>query len=66
MSLKNKTIASKTAELNELIEWFNGEDFSIEEALTKHEQAEKLAKEIEEDLLSLKNEISVVKKKFDE
>lgn len=66
MSVKNKTIAEKTAELNKLIEWFDSEDFLLEEAIDKYQQAEKLAKEIEKDLLSLKNDIQVIKKKFDE
>ena len=66
MSVKNKTIAEKTAELNKLIEWFDSENFLLEEAIDKYQQAEKLAKEIEKDLLSLKNEIQVIKKKFDE
>jgi exodeoxyribonuclease VII small subunit len=66
MSVKNKTIADKTIELNKLVEWFDGDNFSLEEAIDKYQQAEKLAKEIEQDLLSLKNEIQVVKKKFDE
>lgn len=65
MSSKNKTISEKTAELTSLIEWFDGEDFSLEEALIKYKEAEKLAAEIEQDLLSLKNDIQIVKRKFD-
>ncbi len=65
MSLKNKTISEKTDELTKLVSWFDGENFALEEALTKYKEAEKLASEIEEDLNSLKNEIEIVKKKFD-
>ena len=65
MSSKNKTIADKTQQLNEMIAWFDGSEFSLEQALEKYEQAEKLAKEIENDLLTLKNEIQIVKQKFD-
>jgi len=68
MSGKNNagTIAEKTEKLNKLIAWFDGEDFELEQALDKFKQAEALAREIEEDLLSLKNEITIVKQKFDE
>ena len=65
MSVTNKTIAEKTAELSKLVEWFDGPDFDLESALDKFKNAEKLASEIECDLLSLKNEINIVKKKFD-
>lgn len=65
MSQANKTISEKTDELASLVAWFESEEFSIDEALTKFKQAEKLATEIEKELNSLKNEITVVKKKFD-
>lgn len=65
MSVKNNTsIAAKTAKLNELLAWFDGDDFSLEQALDKFAEAEKLAEEIEKDLLKLKNDIEVVKVKF--
>lgn len=59
------TIAEKTAELNEMVAWFNGDDFELEKALDKFTEAEKLAAEIEKDLLALKNRIEVVREKFD-
>lgn len=62
----NMTIAEKTAKLHELVAWFDGDDFSLEEALAKFAKAEKLAEEIEKDLLNLKNDIEVVKAKFKE
>lgn len=65
MSVKNKTISQKTAELSELVAWFDSEEFILEKALEKFKQAEKLAAEIEKDLNGMKNDISVVKKKFD-
>lgn len=65
MSVANKTISEKTAELDALVAWFDSEEFALEAALEKFKQAESLAKEIEKDLDSLKNEISVVKQKFD-
>ena len=60
------TIAEKTALLDSLIAWFDSDDFELEKALDKFAEAEKLAAEIEADLLSLKNNIEVVKAKFSE
>ena len=65
MSVKNKTIQEKTIELTKLVEWFDGDDFKLEAALDKFKEAEDLATDIEKDLLSLKNEIQIVKQKFD-
>lgn len=67
MSDKNSaTIAEKTAELNKLVEWFDGDDFELEQALEVFAKAETLAAEIETDLLALKNNITIIKKKFNE
>ncbi|HEV7952238.1 MAG TPA: hypothetical protein VGO98_02585 [Candidatus Saccharimonadales bacterium] len=67
MSVKNnQSISEKTIKLNELVEWFDGDDFELEDALDKFAEAEKLAAEIENDLLAMKNNITVVKKKFNE
>lgn len=65
MSKVNKTIQEKTTELNELVAWFDSDEFSLELALDKFKEAENLAAEIEHDLTSLKNEITIVKQKFD-
>lgn len=66
MSAANKTINSKIAELDTLVGWFDSDEFELEEAIDKFKAAEKLAGEIEHDLASLKNEITVLKRKFDE
>ncbi len=65
MSVKNNTIQEKTAKLNELVSWFDSDDFVLETALDKFKQAEKLAAEIEQDLIAVQNEIRIVKDKFD-
>jgi exodeoxyribonuclease VII small subunit len=65
MSKVNKSISEKMAKLTELVSWFDGSDFNLESAVDKFKEAEKLATEIEQDLLSLKNEIEIVKQKFD-
>ncbi|HEU5121741.1 MAG TPA: hypothetical protein VFT59_02755 [Candidatus Saccharimonadales bacterium] len=62
---KNKlTIAEKTAKLNEMVAWFDGDDFELEQAVNKFSEVEKLAEEIERDLMELKNTIEVVKTRF--
>ena len=67
MSTKsNQTIQQKTEALNDLIAWFDSDEFELEKALEKFKEAETLATEIERDLLELKNEVTVLKQKFDE
>jgi exodeoxyribonuclease VII small subunit len=65
MSRQDKSIEEKTTELTKLVSWFDSEEFTIEKALEKFKEAEKLATEIEQDLSALKNEIEIVKKRFD-
>lgn len=65
MSTKNKPLQDKIDELNRLVEWFNQEDFSIEDALEKFKKADALAAEIEEQLDGLKNKVTVLKERFD-
>ncbi|HEX7483796.1 MAG TPA: hypothetical protein VF281_01460 [Candidatus Saccharimonadales bacterium] len=62
----NASIAEKTIQLNELVAWFDGDEFELEQAIDKFAAAEKLAAEIEADLLAMKNNITVLKKKFNE
>lgn len=65
MSGKNdKTIAEMLAELDAKVAWFESEEFSLEEAIDKFTEAEKLAKEIEEKLGSFKNKINELKQDF--
>ena len=66
MSSTNKSIQNKTENLTKLVAWFDSEDFDIEKALEKFKEAELLADEIEADLVNIKNEVEVLKKKFDE
>ena len=59
-----RAINEKISELNEKVEWFYGEDFKLEDAGEKYKEATKLAKEIEKDLESLKNEIKIIEEDF--
>lgn len=60
------TISEQIAELDALIAWFESDDFSIEAAFDRYKQAEKLAAEIEKRLEAMKNDITVLKQRFDE
>jgi exonuclease VII small subunit len=60
-----KSVQTKLTDLSELVGWFQGTSFQLETALDKFKEAEALADEIEKDLTKLKNDIKVVKKKFD-
>lgn len=64
MSETRSSIRAKMAELDELLAWFDGEDFELETALEKFEEAKKLADVIEEELMSVKHKIAVVSEKF--
>ena len=54
----------KIEKLDNEVEWFYSDDFKIEEAVEKYKGAVELAKEIEKDLESLKNEIEVLSEDF--
>lgn len=60
-----KSVQTKLTDLSALVGWFQGTSFQLETALDKFKEAEALADEIEKDLTKLKNDIKVVKKKFD-
>lgn len=62
----NETITQKLARLDDMVAWFESDEFVLEEAMERFEVAKKLADEIDESLATLKNEIVVLKQKFDE
>ncbi len=66
MSEKNSTISEKMARLDELMAWFESDDFELEAALDTFKQAMALAEEIERDLTEMKNTITVLAERFDE
>lgn len=53
------------ARLRELVAWFESDDFALEDASKKFNDAAALAKEIEHDLDELKNNVNVLKQSFD-
>ncbi len=65
MSEKKHSIGEKMARLDQLLAWFDGDDFVLETAIEKFSEAEALASEIEQDLMGVKNTITVVAQRFD-
>ena len=58
------TINDKINQLHEMTEWFYGEEFSLDQATEKSQEAVNLTKEIEKDLAELKNKVEVIDKDF--
>lgn len=54
------TISKQIAQLDESIEWFYSDDFNLDEALERYNDAAKRAKSIEADLSELKNQVEVI------
>lgn len=65
MTKSDTTIQQKISELDTLVAWFDSDEFTLETAIEKFKQAEQLAATIEKDLAALKNDIQIVKQKFD-
>lgn len=57
---KTTSIEKQLAELDSAVEWFYGDDFSLDEALEKYKSAAKLAEKIETDLKELKNQVQTI------
>lgn len=58
------SLSERVKELDAKVEWFYSDEFRLEEATEKYRQAMQLAKEIEEDLAKLQNEIEVLSEDF--
>ena len=61
---EKETINQKIEKLNKEVEWFYGEEFSLEKAAEKYKKSIELTKEIEKDLNDLKNEIEILSEDF--
>lgn len=48
-----------------MVAFFDTDDFDIEQALEKYKEADKLAEEIRDQMVEVKNEITVLKERFD-
>ena len=61
---QDKTIDQKIEKLNQEIDWFYGDEFSLDHATEKYKGSIKLAEEIKKDLKDLKNEVTVLTEDF--
>ena len=59
-----KTIEQMMAELNERIAWFQGDDFSLDEAKQRFIEARQLAKDITAALDNMQHDIEVLSEDF--
>lgn len=64
MSKDKVTIQQKMKRLDEIVEWFESDEFQLEQASEKLKQAAALATEIEHDLNTVANEVRIVKQSF--
>jgi exodeoxyribonuclease VII small subunit len=66
MSAKNNpTLAEQIEQLDALAQWFEQDDFDIEEAIAKFEEASVVAESVKAKLSELENKITVLKQRFD-
>lgn len=61
----NQTLQELTAEFDEIVAWFDQDDFDVERALEKYQQAHAIAEKIKQKLETIENKITVLKKSFD-
>ena len=62
--MTKKSVGAKIEQLNQNLEWFYSDEFKLEEAAKKYQEAAELAKDIEKELETLKNQIEVISKDF--
>ena len=58
------SINQRLQQLDQQIEWFYGDEFSLEEASKKYQEVALSAKEIEKSLYEIKNQIEVIDRDF--
>ena len=61
---ETKSLNKKFEELEKAKEWFYSDEFNLDEATTKYKEAIDLAKELQEDLSNLQNEIEILDEDF--
>jgi exodeoxyribonuclease VII small subunit len=60
----DKPLSEQLHDLDELIAWFDQDDFDLDEALAKFDDGMKLTDGIEERLSKLENKITVLRQRF--
>ena len=62
---KSVPISKRMEELEEKMNWFKGDEFTLDEAAERYAEVEKMAGEIEEILMEMQNSVELIQKKFD-
>lgn len=60
------TLSQQLAQLDDIVAWFEQDDFDMEAAIAKFEEGSALAGSIRSKLATLENKITVLKQSFDE
>lgn len=64
MATKKTDYQSLTKQLEEIINWFEGDEVNLDQAMIKYEQALELIKQIEDYLKTAENKIKTINTKF--
>lgn len=59
------SLNEQLAQLDELVAWFDQEDFDLDEALAKFDQGQQLTAQIRERLQDYQNKVTVLTQRFD-
>ena len=62
---KSVPISKRMEELEEKMNWFKGDEFTLDEAAERYAEVEKMADEIEEILMEMQNSVELIQKRFD-
>ena len=62
---KSVPISKRMEELEEKMNWFKGDEFTLDEAAERYAEVERMASEIEEILMEMQNSVELIQKKFD-
>ncbi|NLA42665.1 exodeoxyribonuclease VII small subunit [Candidatus Saccharibacteria bacterium] len=60
MTKNRDSIENDIKQLEEIVAWFESDDFALEQAIDRHKEAQELADKINQQLLELKNTIEKV------
>ena len=62
---KSVSIYKRMEELEEKMNWFKGDEFTLDEAAERYAEVERMACEIEEILMEMQNSVELIQKRFD-
>ena len=62
---KSVSISKRMEELEQKMNWFKGDEFTLDEAAERYAEVERMASEIEEILMEMQNSVELIQKRFD-